>query len=74
VLAKIAKLHNRTPRQVALNFLTRHPCLFTIPKTLNPERVKENSGGMGWKLTDEDIMTIDSTFPLPSHDTQLGII
>ena len=74
VLAKIAKLHNRTPRQVALNFLTRHPCLFTIPKTTNPDRVKENSGGVGWKLTDEDIMAIENTFPLPNHDTQLGII
>ena len=74
VLAKIAKLHNRTPRQVALNFLTRHPCLFTIPKTTNPARVKENSGGVGWKLTDEDIMAIENTFPLPNHDTQLGII
>lgn len=74
VLAEIAKLHNRTPRQVALNFLTRDPCLFTIPKTINPERVKENSGGMGWKLTDKDIMTIDSTFPLPNRDTPLGII
>ena len=74
VLAKIAKLHNRTPRQVALNFLTRHPCLFTIPKTTNPDRVKENSGGVGWKLTDEDIMAIENTFPLPNHDTSLGII
>lgn len=74
VLAKIAKLYNRTPRQVAINFLTRHPCLFTIPKTINPDRVKENSGGVGWKLTDEDIMVIDNTFPLPDRDTPLGII
>jgi diketogulonate reductase-like aldo/keto reductase len=74
VLAKIAKLHNRTPRQVALNFLTRHQCLFTIPKSTNPDRVKENSGGVGWKMTDEDIMAIENTFPLPNHDTPLGII
>jgi len=74
VLAKIAKLHNRTPRQVALNFLTRHQSLFTIPKTTNPDRVKENSRGVGWKLTDEDIMAIETTFPLSNHDTPLGII
>ena len=31
-VAAIARRHGRTPRQVALNFLTRRPALFTIPK------------------------------------------
>jgi diketogulonate reductase-like aldo/keto reductase len=52
VLAEIAERHGHTPRQVALNFLTRHPNIFTIPKTRRPERVRENSGGVGWELTD----------------------
>src|SRR5437868_1000804 len=34
VLAEIAKRHNRTPRQVALNFLVmRYPSMFIIPKS-----------------------------------------
>ena len=32
VLAKIAEVHDATPRQVALAFLTRHPSLFAISK------------------------------------------
>lgn len=75
ILEEIAKRHNnRTARQVALNFLTRHDNIFTIPKTSRPERVKENSEGVGWKLTENDIMTIEKAFPVPPYDTPLGII
>ncbi len=39
LLAAIGARHERTARQVALNFFTRHPSVFTIPKTVHPERV-----------------------------------
>lgn len=75
VLAEIAKRHNRTMRQVALNFLTRDPNLFTIPKAGNPDHVRDNSGAVGdWKLSDEDISTIDRTFPLPHVGKPLEMI
>jgi diketogulonate reductase-like aldo/keto reductase len=74
ILEEIAKRHNRTARQVALNFLTLHDNVFTIPKTSRPERVKENSEGVGWSLTENDIIAIDKAFPAPTYDTPLGII
>lgn len=75
VLAEIAKRHNRTVRQVALNFLTRDSNLFTIPKAGNPDHIRDNSGAVGnWKLTDEDIAAIDKTFPLPRADKPLEMI
>jgi len=75
VLAEIAKRHNRTMRQVALNFLTRDSNLFTIPKAGSPDHIRENSGAVGnWKLTDEDIAAIGSTFPLPRADKPLEMI
>jgi diketogulonate reductase-like aldo/keto reductase len=74
ILEEIAKRHNRTARQVALNFLTSHDNVFTIPKTTRSERVKENSEGVGWKLTENDIVAIDKAFPPPTYDTPLGII
>ena len=75
VLAEIAKRHNRTMRQVALNFLTRDPNLFTIPKAGNPDHVRDNSGAVGdWKLSDEDISTVDRTFPLPRVGKPLEMI
>jgi len=74
LLTKIGQKYNRTPKQVALNFLTRHPSTFTIPKTTIPERMKENSGGVGWSLKEDDINAIDRAFPLPPLGTPLGVI
>jgi diketogulonate reductase-like aldo/keto reductase len=75
VLAEIAKRHSRTPRQVALNFLVmRYPCMFIIPKSIHPDRVKENSGGVGWELTAEDFAAIEEAFPVPAEDVPLRMI
>jgi diketogulonate reductase-like aldo/keto reductase len=74
VLLEIAKRHGRTPRQVALNFLTRHPCTFTIPKTTHVERVKENAGAVGWRLTEYDCTAIERAFPVPDYDSPLEMI
>ncbi|HXK04626.1 MAG TPA: aldo/keto reductase [Verrucomicrobiae bacterium] len=74
VLVEIAARHYCTPRQVALNFLTRYPNVFTIPKTTHPDRVRENAGGTGWELKADDIFAIDRAFPAPDHDTPLGML
>jgi len=74
VLAEIAKRHGRTPRQVALNFLTRDSNIFAIPKAGRNEHVRENSGGAGWKLTEEDLANIEHAFPAPQHDMPLEMI
>lgn len=74
LLIEIGRRHNRTPKQVALNYLTRHPSTFTIPKTTRSERVKENSGGVGWQLTEDEANEIDRAFPIPPPGTPLGVI
>jgi diketogulonate reductase-like aldo/keto reductase len=74
LLMEIAKRYGCTPRQVALNFLTRHPNIYTIPKTSRPEHAIENSKGVGWKLSAKDLATIDRMFPIPDHDTPLEMI
>ena len=74
VLAEIAERYDRTPRQVALNFLTRNPNIFSIPKAGRPEHVKENSGGVGWGMTADDLIAIDRAFPAPHVDVSLEMI
>jgi diketogulonate reductase-like aldo/keto reductase len=74
VLVEIAKRYDRTPVQVALNFLSQHPNIFTIAKTSRPERARENNNGVGWELTPEDLATIDRTFPVPEEDASLEMI
>jgi diketogulonate reductase-like aldo/keto reductase len=74
VLADVAARYGRTPRQAALNFLTRLPNTFSIPKARRIEHVSENSGGVGWDLTSADISELERAFPLPDDDAPLGII
>jgi len=73
-LAAIAQRHSKTPRQVALNFLTRRASLFAIPKASNADHVRENAGGTGWQLTAEDLQLIDSVFPPPAKGEPLDIL
>ena len=76
VLARIANTQGRTPRQVALNFLSLHYNIFTIPKTSHPEKVIENSKSVDevWKLTDKDIEEINRAFPVSDKDDPLEMI
>jgi len=73
-LAQVAARHNRTPRQVVLNFLTRHRTVFTIPKASHAEHVRENAGGAGWALEAADLAALDRAFPAPDRDAPLGML
>ena len=73
-MEQIASKHGKTPRQVALNFLTRRESLFAIPKSSNPKHVRENAGATGWKLDQEDLELIDSVFPPPARDEPLDML
>jgi diketogulonate reductase-like aldo/keto reductase len=59
-IVAIARRHGRTQRQVALNFLTRRPSLFTIPKASRPEHVRENAAALDFTLSDEEIRAIEA--------------
>jgi diketogulonate reductase-like aldo/keto reductase len=61
VVADVARKHARTPRQVTLNFLTRRPALFTIPKATDPAHVRENAAALDFTLTREEVRAIDGT-------------
>src|SRR5262245_41010641 len=58
VVADIARRHGRTPRQVALNFLTRRPALFTIPKATASVHVRENAAALDFTLTRGEVRAI----------------
>lgn len=62
-LAQIAERHGATARQVALAFLTRRPDLFAIPKSTNPEHLRENAGGARLVLSEDDRAAIERAFP-----------
>ncbi len=74
VLAEVAQRNGRTVRQVILNFLTRLPQTFTIPKAGNPGHTRDNAGATGWDLPADDIAAIDRAFPAPARDVPLAMI
>jgi diketogulonate reductase-like aldo/keto reductase len=74
VLQEIAGRHGRTPRQIVLNWVTRDPNVFTIPKTVRVERVRENAASVDFQLTPDDLAAIDRAFPAPDRDVPLGML
>ena len=74
ILSDVAKRNNRTVNQVMLNFLTRHPNTFSIPKARQVEHLRENSAAVGWQLNSKDLSEIDEAFPLPPDDAPLEMI
>lgn len=72
-LAGVAERNGKTVRQVVLAFLTRDG-VFAIPKSGNPEHVRENAGALGLALTAEDTAEIDQAFPAPDRDVPLGMV
>jgi len=72
-LARIAAESGKTVRQVVLGFLTRDGC-WAIPKSGNPDHVRENAGALGFALSTNALEAIDGAFPAPDHDVPLGVI
>jgi diketogulonate reductase-like aldo/keto reductase len=72
LLREIGARHGRTPRQVALAFLTRLPALFAIPKASDLAHVRENAAAADLALSADEIAAIDRAFPAPRRATPLA--
>jgi diketogulonate reductase-like aldo/keto reductase len=64
VLKGIAERRGATARQIALAFLTRRPGLFAIPKSADPEHVRENAAAAAIELGRDEISALEAAFPL----------
>jgi len=63
VLARIAKAHGASPRQIALSFLTRETTVFTIPKAASAEHAVDNAAAGDIALSASDISALEKAFP-----------
>lgn len=63
ILEDLAAKYNKTPHQIAINWLVSQENVVTIPKTTSHEHLEENLGAIGWELTDEDIEKLRLEFP-----------
>jgi diketogulonate reductase-like aldo/keto reductase len=70
----VAKRHNATPAQVALAFVLRDPHVLTIPKSANPEHVRQNRAAADIKLGPDDLNDLNHAAPPPRKKTPLVIV
>ncbi|HET6486941.1 MAG TPA: aldo/keto reductase [Spirochaetia bacterium] len=58
LVGRTAAARGKTSSQVALNWLLCKGTL-PIPGAHNPDRVRENAGAMGWRLTEAEVRALD---------------
>jgi len=59
VIKEIAKVHNKTPAQVLIRWSIDTGCI-AIPKSVKPDRIKENYDIWDFKLSEEEIKNINA--------------
>jgi len=59
LLRKIGEQYNRSPAQVALNWLIQKENVIPIPGAKNADQVKHNAGALGWQMQADDLEGLD---------------
>ncbi|MGN6373513.1 MAG: aldo/keto reductase, partial [Solirubrobacteraceae bacterium] len=86
VLRRIGAAHDRTPAEVALQWLIAKGAV-PIPGAKNRKQAEDNAGGMGWSMSPDEIAALDAaglsgvrtlqsyqSFTLAFQDTTGGLI
>ena len=73
VLKRIAERHRATPAQIMLAWTMRHEHVIAIPKSSQPERVRENVAAADIVLSAEDLMDLDREFQPPRRPQPLAM-
>ena len=63
ILEELAKKYDKTPTQVAINWLISQDNVVTISKTSSLEHLQENLGATDWQMSKVDIERIRQEFP-----------
>lgn len=63
LLKQLAEKYDKTPIQIAINWLISQDNVVTIAKTSDPDHLKENLGAVGWEMEPVDIERIRREFP-----------
>jgi len=73
-LAEVAKECGATPATVALAWVLSHDGVIAIPKSSNPEHLRDNRKAADLKLTAEQLARLDRAFPAPGRKTALEML
>ncbi|MBH8572589.1 aldo/keto reductase [Nostocaceae cyanobacterium CENA369] len=59
LLTSLGKKYDRTPAQVALNWLIAQGNVIPIAGVKTAQQVRQNAGALGWKLNDDEISELE---------------
>jgi diketogulonate reductase-like aldo/keto reductase len=63
LLDDMAKKYNKTPAQIAINWLISQDNVVTLSKMRDKNHIEENLGAIGWNLEKEDIELLRHEYP-----------
>ncbi len=63
ILDQMCAKYDKTPAQIAINWLISQPNVVTLSKMRNIDHIKENLGAIGWQMSQEDIEKLRKEFP-----------
>lgn len=55
VVLELSQKYNKTPAQIALNWLVSKPNIVAIPKAISEKHIDENFGALDFDVTGEDL-------------------
>jgi aryl-alcohol dehydrogenase-like predicted oxidoreductase len=59
LLHQIGQKYDRTPAQVALNWLIARGGVIPIPGAKTSDQVRQNAGALGWRLSDSEVAQLE---------------
>lgn len=63
LISDLAKKYQKTPAQIALNWLISQSNIVTLAKTSNPDHLRENLGALDFTMDSDDIELVRTEFP-----------
>ncbi len=67
ILDRMCVKYDKTPSQIAINWLISQKNIVTMSGTRNIDHLKENLGSLGWHLEIGDINLLDKDFPIKEN-------
>ena len=63
IVEEMCVKYQKTPAQIAINWLISQRNVVAIVKTSNVAHLKENAGAVGWNLTESDVERLRENYP-----------
>ena len=63
IMEEMCVKYQKTPAQIAINWLISQKGVVTLAKTSDPAHLRENLGALGWYLTEGDVELLRKEYP-----------